>query len=60
MSPEGRTLYAGLRKRRDGFEFVMPDRVRALVQVGRCLGMFRRDDAGADGDTYEKLLDDLG
>ena len=40
LSTEGKRLYAGVKVTKDGIEVKMHDRIAALVNVGRHLGMF--------------------
>lgn len=40
LSPAARKLYAGVKQTREGIELKMHDKVAALVNVGRHLGMF--------------------
>ncbi|WP_254276863.1 terminase small subunit [Halomonas sp. 3H] len=40
LSPQGLTLYAGLRQSRDGVDIKLQDQLKALENVARYLGMF--------------------
>lgn len=49
-------LYAGVKVTKDGVEVKMHDRVNALIQVGRHLGMFKDKMEHDVGETLEALI----
>jgi phage terminase small subunit len=55
LSPDAAKLYAGVKITKDGLEIKMHDKVGALTQVGRHLGMFT-DKLNVDGDITVELV----
>jgi len=43
LTPAGRAIYAGLRQTRRGLELIAPDQTRALIQLGKHLGLFGKE-----------------
>lgn len=55
LSPDAAKLYAGVKITKDGLEIKMHDKVGALTQVGRHLGMFT-DKLNLNGDITVELV----